>query len=39
MQSSGVPRDIAIIISSMIVLFVAMQNGIKIILKKMEGAK
>ena len=39
MQSSGVPRDIAIIISSMIVLFVAMQNGIKIILKKMKGAK
>jgi len=39
MQSSGVPRDIAIIISSMIVLFVAMQNGIKIILNKMKGAK
>lgn len=39
MQSSGVPRDIAIIISSMIVLFVAMQNGIKIILEKMKGAK
>ena len=39
MQSSGIPRDIAIIISSMIVLFVAMQNGIKIVLKKMGGAK
>lgn len=39
MQSAGIPRDIAIIISSMIVLFVAMQNGIKIILKRMKGVK
>lgn len=39
MQSSGIPRDIAIIISSMIVLFVAMQNGIKIVLKRIGGAK
>ncbi|PKM66041.1 MAG: ABC transporter permease [Firmicutes bacterium HGW-Firmicutes-2] len=39
MQSSGIPRDIAIIISSTIILFVAMQNGIKIILKRIKGAK
>lgn len=39
MQSSGVPRDIAIIISSMIVLFVAMQNGIKIVLNKINKKK
>lgn len=39
MQSSGIPRDIAIIISSMIILFVAMQNGIKILLKRLKGAK
>jgi len=39
MQSSGIPRDIAIIISSMIVLFVAMQNGIKLVLKHIGGAK
>ena len=37
MQSSGIPRDIAIIISSMIILFVAMQNGIKIVLNRMKG--
>lgn len=39
MQSSGIPRDIAIIISSMIILFVAMQNGIKRVLNKIGGAK
>lgn len=39
MQSTGIPRDIAIIISSMIILFVAMQNGIKILLKKLKGVK
>lgn len=37
MQTNGIPRDIAIIISSMIILFVAMQNGIKIVLKRMKG--
>lgn len=39
MQSNGIPRDIAIIISSTIILFVAMQNGIKIILKRLRGGK
>lgn len=39
MQSSGVPRDIAIIISSMIILFVAMQNGIKRVLNRIRGTK
>ena len=39
MQSSGIPRDIAIIISSMIVLFIAMQNGIKMLLKRIGGAR
>ncbi len=39
MQTQGVPRDIAIIISSMIVLFVAMQNGIRRVLKKIGGDK
>lgn len=39
MQANEIPRDIAIIISSMIILFVAMQNGIKIVLKRMKGAK
>ncbi len=39
MQTQGIPRDIAIIISSMIVVFVAMQNGIKRVLKKIGGNK
>ncbi len=39
MQTQGIPRDIAIIISSMIVLFVAMQNGIRHFLKKAGGSK
>lgn len=38
MQSNGVPRDIAIIIVSAIIIFVAMQNGIKIVLN-MLGKK
>jgi len=37
MQTSGIPRDIAIIISSVIILFVAMQNGIKMFLKRYGG--
>lgn len=37
MQTTGIPRDIAIIISSMIILFVAMQNGIKIVLNRIKG--
>lgn len=36
MQSTGIPRDIAIIISSMIILFVAMQNGIKLVLNRIK---
>jgi len=39
MQSTGIPRDIAIIISSMIILFVAMQNGIKLVLNKMRRGR
>ncbi len=39
MQTQHIPRDIAIIISSMIVLFVAMQNGIRRFLKKVGGSK
>lgn len=39
MQVAKIPRDIAIIISSMIILFVAMQNGFKILLNKMKGDK
>ncbi len=39
MQTMGIPRDIAIIIISSIILFVAMQNGIKILLKRMGGVK
>lgn len=39
MQSSGIPRDIAMIIVSFIILFIAMQNGIKMVLKKVGGAK
>lgn len=39
MQSTGIPRDIAIIISSMIILFVAMQNGIKMILNRINRGK
>ncbi len=39
MQTSGIPRDIAIIIVSFIILFVAMQNGIKILLKRLGGVK
>lgn len=39
MQTNGIPRDIAIIIVSFIILFVAMQNGIKLVLKKLGGAK
>lgn len=39
MQARGIPRDIAIIIISLIILFVAMQNGIKLIFKKIKGAK
>ncbi|MBC7958479.1 MAG: ABC transporter permease [Vallitaleaceae bacterium] len=39
MQTNGIPRDIAIIIVSIIILFVAMQNGIKLVLKKLGGTK
>lgn len=39
MQSTGIPRDIAIIISAMIILFIAMQNGIKILLKRLKEGK
>ncbi|PKM93791.1 MAG: ABC transporter permease [Firmicutes bacterium HGW-Firmicutes-1] len=39
MQTMKIPRDIAIIIVSSIILFIAMQNGIKMILKKLGGAK
>jgi simple sugar transport system permease protein len=39
MQTNGVPRDIAIIITSFIILSVAMQNGIKMILNKLGRAK
>lgn len=39
MQSSGIPRDIAMIIVSFIILCVAMQNGIKMLLKKLGGVK
>jgi simple sugar transport system permease protein len=34
MQSQGIPREIAGIIQASIVLFVAMQYGIKIVLEK-----
>lgn len=39
MQSSGIPRDIAIIIGALIIIFIAMQNGIKMILNKIGGVK
>ncbi len=39
MQTSGIPRDIVIIISSMIILFVAMRNGIKRVLSRIGGNK
>ncbi len=39
MQTNDIPRDIAIIIVSVIILFVAMQNGIKLVLKKLGGNK
>lgn len=39
MQTMNIPRDIAIIIIASIILFIAMQNGIKMILKKLGGAK
>lgn len=39
MQTMNIPRDIAIIIVASIIIFVAMQNGIKIVLKKLGGAK
>lgn len=39
MQSNEIPRDIADIIIAMIIIFVAMQYGIKLILKKIGGAK
>lgn len=34
MQANGIPREIAIIITSAIIIFVAMQNGIRSILNK-----
>ena len=34
MQANGIPREIAIIITSAIIIFVAMQNGIKSVLNK-----
>lgn len=39
MQTMNIPRDIAIIIVASIIIFVAMQNGIKILLRKLGGAK
>lgn len=39
MQVANIPKDIATIISSMIILFIAMQNGIKIFLKRVKGGK
>jgi len=39
MQVNQIPKDITIIISSMIIMFVAMQNGIKIVLNKMKEGK
>lgn len=39
MQSNDIPRDTAIIIISMIIIFVAMQSGIKDVIKKVKGAK
>jgi simple sugar transport system permease protein len=34
MQANGIPRDIAIIITSSIIIFVAMKNGIRSVLNK-----
>ena len=39
MQGQGVPKDITIIITASIIVFVAMQKGISNILKKVKGAK
>jgi len=39
MQSTGIPRDIVIIISSMIILFIAMQKGIQTVLNRLKGGK
>jgi simple sugar transport system permease protein len=39
MQANDIPRDIAIIIISLIILFVAMKNGIKSVLDKIRGSK
>lgn len=39
MQGQGVPNAIAIIITSSIIVFVAMQNGIAMLLKKVKGGK
>ena len=39
MQASGIPLEIAIIVSALIILFVAMNNGIDLILERLEGRK
>ncbi len=39
MQGQGVPNAIATIITATIIIFVAMQKGIQIFLKKIKGAK
>jgi general nucleoside transport system permease protein len=39
MQSQGVPNAIAVIITSSIIVFVAMQKGIGLFLKKLKGVK
>jgi simple sugar transport system permease protein len=39
MQGQGVPKDITIIITASIIVFVAMQKAISAILKKAKGAK
>ncbi len=39
MQASGIPLEIAIIVSALIILFVAMNNGIDLVLERLEGRK
>lgn len=39
MQASGIPLEIAIIVSALIILFVAMNNGIDLVIERLEGRK
>lgn len=39
MQASGIPLEIAIIVSALIILFVAMKNGIDMVLERMDARR